>query len=244
MPAAYYRCEVKNIRRSKGHSAIAASAYRSGSKIYDTRTGLTHDYRRKQGIEFSTMMSPMVATWGVDREEVWNRAEQAETRGNARVAREVLVCFPHQLQRDERITASVKFSHWLSEQYGVVVDLNLHRPERENDDRNYHAHILMSTREANADGFGKKTRILDDKKHGPEQIKRIREAWADTVNEILEESGRMERVDHRSNQARGIDRIPQVHLGKAVLQMESRGITTELMNRFKRIAATRTSVRI
>src|SRR3546814_3673481 len=74
---------------SAGRSATAAAAYRAGVEITDERTGLVHDYTRKQGVEHSELMLPTDAPeWAADRERLWNAAELAETRKNATVARE------------------------------------------------------------------------------------------------------------------------------------------------------------
>lgn len=235
MPAAYYRCELKTISRNAGHSATAASAYRSASKIQDTRTGLTHDYQRKSGVEHGAILMPEGTVWDGDRAALWNAAESAERRDNARVAREAVICFPHQLQKAERIQAAEDFGRWLANTYQVAVDVNLHQPGRGNDDRNYHAHVLFSTREYTSQGFGKKTRQLDDRERGPEEVKRIRAQWAATVNQALERAGHQERVDHRSYKARGIHRQPQVHLGRSVIEMTKRGVETEMMDRYREI---------
>jgi MobA/MobL family len=237
MPAAYYRCELKTISRNAGHSATAAAAYRSASKVQDTRTGLTHDYQRKSGVEHSAILTPEGTVWDGDRAALWNAAESAERRDNARVAREAVICFPHQFTEEERIQTAEAFGLWLANTYQVVVDVNLHRPGRGNDDRNYHAHVLFSTREYTPQGFGKKTRQLDDRECGPEEVKRIRAQWATTVNQALERAGHQERVDHRSNKEQGIKQKPQVHLGRAVIEMTKRGVPTEMMKRFTQIAA-------
>src|SRR3546814_14626264 len=66
----------KAIGRSAGRSATAAAAYRAGVEITDERTGLVHDYTRKQGVEHSDLMLPTDAPeWAADRERLWNAAE-------------------------------------------------------------------------------------------------------------------------------------------------------------------------
>jgi hypothetical protein len=52
----------------------------------------------------------------------------------------------------------------------------------------------------------------------------------DIINETLARKGIEERVDHHSYERQGIDQIPTVHMGVAVLQMERRGIVTERGN--------------
>lgn len=224
----YYRCEVRVISRSGGGSATAAAAYRTRSKIHDERTGLTHDYRRRQGVERHEIITPAHAVWIANRERLWNAAELAEKRINSCVAREIIACFPHQLEESERIRAGQELGQWLARQYGVAVDLAWHRPGRTGDERNYHMHALMTTRVVTAEGMGEKTRILDAKASGGHEVTRIREQWATILNQALERNFIDVRVDHRSYEAQGIKRQPGVHLGKAATAKERQGFRTEL----------------
>jgi hypothetical protein len=240
---AYYRCEVKPFSRSQGHSATAAAAYRTKERIQDQRTGLIHDYRRRSGVEHTELITPPAAGWIQSREQLWNAAEVAETRCNARVAREVIVCFPHQLSKEERIRTAREFGLWLSHEYGVGVDIALHRPGRRGDERNFHAHVMFTTRQVTAEGMGAKTRNLDAKETGSQEIEKIRVAWADMVNHSLERSQLRLTVDHRSYKERGIERLPQIHLGKAVTAMERQGIQTEQGNLNREIVASNDNIK-
>src|SRR3546814_20559937 len=85
------------------YTTLFRSAYRAGVEITDERTGLVHDYTRKQGVEHSELMLPTDAPeWAADRERLWNAAELAETRKNATVAREYEIALPVELSADER----------------------------------------------------------------------------------------------------------------------------------------------
>src|SRR3546814_20085652 len=85
---ASFHLAVKAIGRSAGRSATAAAAYRAGVEITDERTGLVHDYTRKQGVEHSELMLPTDAPeWAAARERPWNAAEPGETRKHATVDR-------------------------------------------------------------------------------------------------------------------------------------------------------------
>src|SRR3546814_1670899 len=73
---ASFHLAVKAIGRSAGRSATAAAAYRAGVEITDERTGLVHDYTRKQGVEHSELMLPTDAPeWAADRERLWRSEE-------------------------------------------------------------------------------------------------------------------------------------------------------------------------
>ena len=124
--------------------------------------------------------------------------------------------------------------------------LLIHAPHREGDDRNHHAHILTTTRQVRATGLGEKASIewsdTDRAKRGLEpskvELKAVRERWAVLTNEHLQARGIAARVDHRTLEAQGIDRVPTVHLGPAVSAMERRGIQTEVGQRISLERAT------
>lgn len=107
----------------------------------------------------------------------------------------------------------------------MVVTAALHAPSRRGDERNYHAHILMTTRRMEETGLGKKTRELDG---GREEVRHIREYAAQVINEALERAGVDEWVDHRSFQDRGIELEPTQHLGQEATAMERRNEATRI----------------
>lgn len=220
---AIYHCSVKTISRSAGRSATAAAAYRSGSKIEDQRTAEIHDYTRKGGVMVTGIVAPEDApAWAKDRAALWNQAETSEKRKNSTVAREVEVALPSELNAGQMRKLTEDYGKWLVGRYGVAVDWAVHQPHRHGDDRNHHAHMLMTTRALGPDGLGDKTRVLDDKLTGPDEVKTIREHWALHVNKALEQAGIEARVDHRSLAAQGIDREPTAHLGPAAVGYERR----------------------
>jgi hypothetical protein len=237
---AIFHLSVKTISRSAGRSATAAIAYRSGEKIIDERTGLIHDYTRKNGIEHTEIFLPENSpAWAVNRPHLWNAAELAETRINSTVAREFEVAMPAELDKAQRLELVREFARELVQRHGMAVDVAIHEPGKEGDTRNHHAHILCSTRRLTREGFKDKTRELDDKKSG--EVAHWRSRWAEISNQHLEKAGQRERIDHRSlaaqqlaaiergdiDQAAKLDRLPTIHLGPNVFQMEQRGVRTE-----------------
>jgi len=218
---AIYHLSVKTISRSAGRSATAAAAYRSGVEITDQRTGEVHDYTRKRGIVHTELVLPDGAPeWAVDRAASWNAAEQAETRKNSTVAREFEIALPAELSPAERQRVAVDFAREIVTRHGCIADVSIHEPGREGDNRNHHAHILCSTRRLTPEGFGEKTRELDDRKTG--EVDRWRERFATIQNERLQVAGIEARVDHRSLDDQGIDRAPTQHLGPTALAIERR----------------------
>src|SRR3546814_11463065 len=95
--------------------------------------------------------------WAADRERLWNAAELAETRKNATVAREYEIALPAELSADERRELALGLAREISERHGVAVDVSIHAPGREGDQRNHHAHLLTTTRRLGPEGLGEKT---------------------------------------------------------------------------------------
>ena len=83
-----------------------------------------------------------------------------------------------------------------------------------------------------ADKHPKSTRYgrqnpISERWNSEDQLAAWREAWADVSNRCLERAGREERIDHRSNAARGIDEIPTIHEGVTAQALERKGIISD-----------------
>lgn len=219
---AIYHFSVKTVSRSKGQSAVASAAYRSGNCLKDERNGKTHDYTRRQGVEGTFIVAPAGCEWTQDRGTLWNSAEGAEKRKNSTVAREYELALPAELNDLERKKLARQFAEALAERYGVAADVALHSPGREGDQRNHHAHILTTTRKIMPDGLGEKTRVLDAAKTGSVEIEGLRSLWAEQCNAALERAGQTVRVDHRSYERQGAEKVPSVHLGPHSMAVERR----------------------
>lgn len=217
---AQYRFSSQVVSRSTGRSAVAAAAYRAGASLADERTGLVHDFTRKRGIAHAEIMAPENAPdWMLDRSRLWNAVEAAEKRKDAQLSREVQLSLPHELTEAQRIELVRGFVNSQFVARGMIADIAVHRPDHQSDDRNHHAHVMLTMRELTGEGFGNKAREWNDK----ELLQTWREEWAIQQNRMLERNGHPARVDHRSFEAQGIDREPTVHLGPNAHQMEQRG---------------------
>ncbi|TLZ34154.1 MAG: hypothetical protein E6K25_00315, partial [Gammaproteobacteria bacterium] len=117
----------------------------------------------------------------------------------------------------------------------------VHEPREGGDPRNFHAHLLTTTREVTPAGLGAKAgldippverrrRELPD--HRQEYLA-LRERWATLTNEALREANVEARVDHRSLAAQGIDREPLPRIPLMQLKMEQRGVRSELAERLR-----------
>ncbi len=250
---AIYHCSTKPLSRSSGRSSVAAAAYRSGDCLLDERQGIEHDYTRRSGVLHSELVLPDDAEeWS--RSELWNAAEEVEKRKDGRTAREWEVALPDELDEEERRDLAMSFAKDLSDRYGCAVDVAVHAPDREGDERNWHAHLLATTRKVAGDELGEKCDIeLSGAKRlsmglepARKEIEEVREIWADRVNKHLERAGQEERLDHRSladqrseavrnnepERAAKLDRDPQIKLGWKVVQMERRGESSDRADQF------------
>lgn len=219
---AIYHCTVKTISRGQGRSAVGAAAYRAGEKLYNSYDGITHDYTKKGGVEYSQIILPNNAPVEYeDRETLWNAVEHAEKRINSRTAREIEVALPAELTRENQIKLIQEYARTNFMQKGMCVDFSIH----DKGDGNPHAHIMITTREVTQEGFTSKNREWDKK----ESLETWRENWAIECNKSLEKYGFEKRIDHRSYKDQGIDKEPTIHLGKAH-RLEKRGINSERGN--------------
>lgn len=218
-PLAIYHCSLRTFSRADGHSAVAAAAYRSGSYLKDERTGTMHRYEKRKGVKTAFILAPPdVPEKFFTRAFLWNAAEAAENRKNSRVAREAILALPHELNDKARAELARDMGLYLMERYRVAVDVAIHGPVAGDghDPRNHHAHLLFTTRELTGEGLGAKTRILDDKATGPQEVEIIRAVWETLANDALERAGFADaKIDRRTLEAQGVDRIPQTHEGKA-----------------------------
>ena len=238
---AIYHLSVKSVSRGEGRSGTAAAAYRAADLVHDDVTDQVFDYTRKRGVEHSEIILSSRAAqqdinWPRNRQDLWNAAEQAEKRKDARIAREYELALPAEMTAKQRLALTRELAQHIADRYLCAVDLAIHRPHWRGDERNHHAHLLATTREITPTGLGAKTAVewsnTDRRKHGLQsaslEMTEIRARWAGLVNEHLQQLGIDAAIDHRSLKAQGIEREPTVHLGPAVHGMQQRGLETEV----------------
>lgn len=233
---AIYHLTMKNISRSQagkggsnGRSIVAAAAYRSGTVLWDTRAGRTWIYTAKanevvhQEITIPDAAQSRDAWQMMNRQHLWNAVETAEKRKDARLAKEVEIAIPKELQRDAQIACVRDFAKHFTDQ-GLIVDWAIH----DKGDGNPHAHMLIPTRELTSEGFGKKNRWLDGSPTkdggapGTQFVDGARLAWEDVANRHLKASHVDERIDRRTLVEQGIDREPTIKIGATAKAMAER----------------------
>ena len=245
---AVYFLNLKTFGRSNGSSAVSAAAYRAGERIHDERSGKTYDHTDRLDVMHKEIVLPTRFSnddmpWARERASLWNLAEAAETRKNARVAREYLLALPAELASEQRVGLVQEFSRELSDRYGFALDVSIHAPRDfpGSDPRNFHAHLLATTRSVTVDGLGSKTTLEMQDSRRRElglapviyELLHVRERWAGAANQALADAGLAARIDHRSLAAQGIDREPRPYIPKAAFEMERHGYHSVLAERLR-----------
>ncbi|HGA9904268.1 TPA: MobQ family relaxase [Yersinia enterocolitica] len=226
---AIFHMSAQTITRSKGHSSVAAAAYRHGEKLTDEHTGEIHDYSKKKGISDSVILIPESA----DRNflmpaYLWNTIEKSEKRKDAQLAREFNIALPVEMTDEQKKALAIDFCQEHFVKNGMIADIAFHKLDSDNP----HFHVMLTTRSLTPDGsgFGQKVREWNSK----EQLEGWRKSWADTANEHMQKAGIDAHIDHRSlkeqkaeldailsplrtveqeAQAISLDRPPTIHRG-------------------------------
>ena len=187
---ALYHFSVKAISRADGRSVVACAAYRSGEKLTCEYYGKEQDYTRKTGVEFTNIYAPEnTKSVLLDRSQLWNSVEKAERKKNALLAREFEIAFPSELNAVQRKKMLDELCQNLVKKHGVIVDAAIHAPHTDggSDERNYHAHIMFTTRSISKTGDFESKKYRDfSRDDGTKTVSQWRSDFADLVNNQLE----------------------------------------------------------
>jgi ATP-dependent exoDNAse (exonuclease V) alpha subunit len=240
-------CSIRSISRGKGRLATALAAYCAGQRLRDLSTGRVFDHRRKPGVEHTQIILPTAfaadaAHWAQDRQRLWNTAEAAEKRTNARVAREYQLALPWELGAEARLALVRAFASEIANRHQVAVDAAIHAPHSAADPRNWHAHLLATTREIGSGGLGRKAspEWSGSRRHeaglpsGRLEFSALRARWVALCNEQLQAAGHAVRIDEHKTREQAIPGVPVPHFGPAVTAMERRGVRSAVAERYRR----------
>lgn len=246
-----FHFHVTQIKRSAGQSAVACAAYRAGEKLKSEYYGEVSDYTRKGGVVESGIMLPEYVPQKLsDRETLWNEVEKIEKGKKAQLAYSFDFALQNEFTMEENIELAKKFIREQFVERGMIADYAIHSPET-NGIANPHVHVMCPIRPIDKNGKwgNKQKRVYEIDKNGdsatdhngnyifsavpttdwgkPETLEQWRSEWARMCNEKFEEKQLADRIDYRSYERQGVDKIPTVHEGVAVRQMESKGIKTD-----------------
>ncbi|MBP3645168.1 MAG: MobA/MobL family protein [Clostridia bacterium] len=146
---AIYHFEAKVITRTTGRTAVGAAAYMSCSEMTSEYDGIHHNYTRKQGLVFEKVFLPenAPAEWA-DREELWNAVEAAETAKDSRLARQIILALPIELNHEQQIKLLSDYVQRFFVSDGMCADVAIH----DTGDDNPHAHIMLTLRPLDENG--------------------------------------------------------------------------------------------
>jgi ATP-dependent exoDNAse (exonuclease V) alpha subunit len=254
---ALFSWSMQIIKRSSGRSVVAAAAYRAGERLRDERQGITHDYRRRSGVEHrEILLPPKAPPWcaNISREALWNTVEATEKRKDAQVARELRIMIPRELPPEVRLTTVRDYVERSFVSKGMVADVAWHNKVASDGQEQPHAHVLLTMRPLTGTGFGPKSRhdwVADptgrthpdgrpvmvvsnaDSWNSPDYFERCRENWETTANAALAAAGREERIDRRSLLERGLSRLPEPALRLAWYMRDLYGCMKERFGHFQ-----------
>lgn len=213
MAIGYARTEsINRAVRANGKqgNAVASSAYAARAKMVDESTGAVYDFRRLAEGSPPILLPVVVPDGqpGIERQELWTKAEQAERQHNSTVARSMIGALPNELDADAQQRICYRVAEFMARAHGVAVDAAIHR-----DAGNNHVHFLFTSRRYKDGELGAKTRELDVKGTASKALRAIRKHWQDACNAELEAAGFSERIDMRSYEDRGENKLGQIHLG-------------------------------
>jgi Ti-type conjugative transfer relaxase TraA len=221
---AIYHFSAKVISRASGSSALASAAYRSAERLHDDRLDRSHDFTNKAGVIHSEVMLPEDAPKRLgDRSTLWNEVEATELRKDAQLSREVEFAIPREMTQQQGIELARDFVQAEFVERGMIADLNVHWDIGADGLAKPHAHVMLTMREVNEEGFGAKVRDWNR----TELVQSWRESWETHVNERLAELDIDARIDHRSLEAQGIELEPQNKIGPAASRMAGHGLEAE-----------------
>lgn len=212
MAIAFARTSIHS--RAKGHSAVAAAAYRAGVELEDERLGKTFSYKNRHDVLYSSILLPDGASDKLlNRSFLWNEVERAEKRKDAQLCKDVILALPKEASLELQITLTRKFvfEHYVSK--GIAADINIH----DDNNGNPHAHVLLTTRRIEGERFSKhKARDLNPsfinkagKKGYVKEADFIGESWRYAQNEFFVEHNIDLEVDPTSYQAK--EREPKIN---------------------------------
>ena len=210
--------DIRAHSRTLGHCVAAALAYRLGCDLTDSHTGTEHQYARRgaagEVAAAGFCHGPTTPGWGPGAQAWADALEGAERRSNSVVCRDMTIALPLGLSLEEAIEATHELAQAMSDDYDTVTAWAIHAADARGDQRNLHAHILMSTRaldpETGMPGaklrqFHVRSRARARHKDsareqrrtdagGAEEIRRIRARWERIANTHLAQTGRTERI--------------------------------------------------
>lgn len=201
-----YHLSISKLSRKLGQSSVRRAAYIMHSDYVDTRTGIRYNDTWRSGNIIN------LSSWDqddneIDTETLWQKVENRENRKDSAVSRSMIIALPKELELEDKVHASYDFIRYLTKTYNTAASAAIHLEKN-----NPHIHIMIPTRtyDPKTKELKDKIRILDRKSTSWEEVKKIRQAWADVCNEYLTDDNKISSLSYKD---RGINKRPQEHFG-------------------------------
>ena len=223
---ANYHLEVSIISRRKNRSVVKSVNYISGRKLHDRYNSRTYYHRRKDLLLYKIFLPDKAPREFYDLQRLCDEIDKAETRYDARTAREFKGSLPNELSfyEQKRIVNEYIHSNFISHGLCAIAAIHEGRNEIDSKRNNPHVHIIVPTRTIDQNGFSKKKERKWDKK---EYLDIWRTEWAYVQNRAYARNGLDIRVSHESLEVQGkYEQEPTLHLSWIDYQKEQRGERT------------------
>lgn len=242
-----YKAPIRDVR---GRTAVFFRIRYVGLKSKKWRPGLAAEHAlyilREEAQEHgepSNEAVPILSNMGDTAEEIaacWRALENMEEgyRSNATVQYRIIWNLPNGLKSAERRELVEDFCERTFGRLGLPWAAAVHEPDAHGDQRNYHAHVIFSTRPCEHVG-DHQWEIAQEKVNGltdPDGLRRMRALAAGHMNLACRDAGIAARFTHQTYKERGIDAERQQHIGPDRMAAHERGEPVAVIERNARIA--------
>lgn len=242
MTQGYYMLRINNISRAT-KNIVACASYRSDEKLYSERTDEEIKFKNHSVKPESMILTPENAPdWANNRERLWNEVDKVEKQNtktdNPRLAREVLISLPNDIDREVQTEMTKSFVEDEFVSKGMVADISIHR----DDSNNPHAHILLTQRPFKEDKtWGNKTKtktrydengqpilnkngnkVRQQVRFGEIDYNHIRKSWENKLNFYAEREQSERSYDSRSFENQGKEKLALVPLSREEYRIENK----------------------
>lgn len=221
--------EVSTISRNAKHgkkSVTRLASYISGRKLYDSYGGKWYSHERSDVAWYKIFAPPDAPADFRDLQALCDLIEAAETRKDARTAREIKGSLPNELPYYELVRIVDEFVETNFIRLGLPAiaaihkGINIEAPERSNP----HVHLIVPTRTVGVDGFSKEKYLPLNAR---EYIRIWRSHWAEVQNRAYERRGLDVRVSHKSLKDQNKEREPVKYIPRLEYVRDRDEITAE-----------------
>ncbi len=242
MANGYFRLEVKHITRDT-RNIVASASYRADEKLYSERTDEYIRFKNHTVKPESMILTPENAPeWASDRNKLWNEVDKQESKNNKtnnpRLATEVLLSLPNDVDREVQTEIAKNFVQDEFVSKGMVADICIHR----DDSNNPHAHVLITQRPFNKNGtWGNKTKtrtqydengkpklnkngnkIRKQERFADIDVKQLRNKWEHKLNFYADRESSNRTYDSRSFEEQGRNELPLLRLSREEYRIENK----------------------